>query len=297
VTEGVDLSPCDDLKRAASYALRSAAAFAIMGIFIKAASAKAPNEVVVFFRNLVSMLTLLPILMRGGLRATLATQRPWGHVLRTSFGLGSMYCFFFAISQLPLASAMLLTYSTPLYVPFIAWIWLKERPDAIVFPCAVLGLVGIALIVKPGAGMFSGAGALFGVAAGVFAAFAMVTVRSISDTEPATRIVFYLAALGTVISAVPLTWAWETPDARTFAFLVLSGVLATVGQVNLTSAYAWAPAARVGPFSYTSVIFSAFLAWLIWGEGLDRWSMLGIAIVVATCVLAGWRRREPLMEE
>jgi drug/metabolite transporter (DMT)-like permease len=45
------------------------------------------------------------------------------------------------------------------------------------------------------------------------------------------------------------------------------------------------------------VIFSAFLAWLIWGEGLDRWSMLGIAIVVATCVLAGWRRREPLMEE
>lgn len=297
MTEGVDLSPRDDLRRAAHFALRSAVAFAFTGVFIKAASAKAPNEVVVFFRNVASMLTLLPFVMRGGVRATLATRRPGGHVMRTLFGLCAMYSFFYAIGHLPLASAMLLTYSTPLYVPFIAWIWLKEKPDRIVFPCAVLGLAGIALIVKPGVGTFSGFAALVGVASGIFAAFAMVTVRSISDTEPATRIVFYLASMGTLISAVPMAWAWETPDARTVVFMLLSGVFATIGQVNLTGAYAWAPAARVGPFSYTSVIFSAFLAWLIWDEGLDRWSMLGIAIVVATCVLAGWRRAEPQMEE
>lgn len=293
----MDLSPRDDIRRAATFALRSAALFAITGVMIKAASAKAPNEVVVFFRNAASVLTLLPMMIRSGFWNMVRTSRPGGHVLRTLFGLGGMYSFFYAIAHLPLASAMLLNYSTPLYVPFIAWVWLKERPDPIVYPCAVLGLAGIALIVKPGEDTFAGGAALVGVMSGISAAFAMVTVRSISDTEPAARIVFYLAALGTLVSAVPLLWAWQTPDPRTFVFLVLSGVFATLGQLDLTRAYTWAPAARVGPFSYTSVISSAFLAWLIWGEGIDRWSMLGIAIVVGTCVLAGWRRPEPQMEE
>ena len=66
-------------------------------------------------------------------------------------------------------------------------------------------------------------------------------------------------------------------------------MLATVGQLNLTRAYAHAPAARVGPFSYTSVIFSALLAWLIWGEALDRWSLLGI--VIGWSILSAWRER------
>ncbi|WP_420465155.1 DMT family transporter [Panacagrimonas sp.] len=287
----------NDLARAAVHALWASAAFALMGACIKAVSAQTSTEVVVFFRNAVSLLLLLPLMWRSGLRNTVRTDKPGGHLLRTGFGMAAMYCFFYAIGHLPLAAAVLLTYSTPLWVPFIAWLWLRERPDPIVFPSVLLGLAGIALIVKPGSGAFGGMAVIVGLAAGVLAGFAMVSIRRISDTEPPERIVFYLAAVGTLISLPPLYWAWQTPDARTLVLLVGTGAFATLGQLQLTRAYGCAPAARVGPFGYSAVMFSALLAWVLWGESLDRWALLGMLVVIASCILAGWRRREPQMEE
>ena len=253
------------------------------------------EEMIVFVRSFVSFLTLAPWMFRNGL-ALVKTERPGGHVWRSIFGVSAMYCFFYAIAKLPLASAMLLTYSTPLYVPFIAWIWISERPPWIVFPAAIVGLVGIGFIVKPGAA-FDLKAAVIGIFSGVFAACAMVSIRRISNTEPASRIVFYFAALSSLIAAIPMSWAWKMPNAREALLLIGTGVFATWGQLCLTRAYALAPAARVGPFTYMSVVFSALLAWWLWGEALDRWSAIGIALVVVTCVMVGWTRREPQLEE
>src|SRR5690349_17761617 len=118
------------LRRGALYAVASGACFAVMGAFIKLASRELSNEMVVFFRNLFGLCLLAPwLLLRSGV-AGLRTQRLPGHLLRAAFGLTSMYCFFYGIAHLPLAEAMLLTYSMPLFIPFIAWIWLGERPPA-----------------------------------------------------------------------------------------------------------------------------------------------------------------------
>jgi drug/metabolite transporter (DMT)-like permease len=283
------------LAKGAAFAIVAAVAFSLTGVCIKVVSRDVGNEMIVFVRNLVSLLVLAPWMLRNG-AAAVRTQRLWGHVWRSLFGVAAMYCFFYAIAKLPLAEAMLLTYSTPLWVPFIAWIWLRERPPFIVFPAAVVGLVGIGFIVKP-SGTFDLAVGLVGVLAGVLAGGAMVSIRRISNTEPASRIVFYFAALSSLIAAVPLLWAWRTPDLDGWLLLIAAGVLATWGQLCLTRAYSLAPAARVGPFTYTVVIFSALLAWWLWGESLDRWSVLGIALVVTTCVMVGWTRREPQLEE
>lgn len=287
----------DNLPRGAVHALYAAGGFALTGVCIKAASATTPNEVMVFVRCAVSLLTLLPWILARGARNALTTRRLGGHLWRAGFGVCAMYCFFYAIAHLHLAEAMLLTYSTPLWIPFIAWLWIREKPPLIVFPAVLLGLAGIALIVKPGATEIPWLAGLVGLASGMFAACAMVSIRRISDTEPALRIVFYFALLATVISAVPLLWAWDNPSPLAWLLLAGAGVSATYGQINLTKAYAFAPAARVGPFTYTAVIFSALLAWLIWGETLDRWSALGCALVILTCVMVGWRRKEPRLEE
>jgi drug/metabolite transporter (DMT)-like permease len=286
----------NDLRRGALYAVAAAAAFALTGTCIKAAAAHVPNEVVVFIRCFVSLLTLLPWALRRRLD-NLRTRRLGGHLWRSAFGVCAMYSFFYAIARLPLAEAMLLTYSTPLWVPFIAWFWIDERPPAIVFPAALLGLCGIGLIVKPGAGTQFGWAGLVGVASGMFAACAMVSIRRLSDTEPAARIVFYFAAMASAISAIPMLWAWQRPSPADFLLLVGAGVTATVGQLNLTKAYSCAPAARVGPFTYFAVVFSAIIAWAVWDERLDRWSLLGSLLVIATCVMVSWRRSEPQMEE
>lgn len=286
----------NNLRQGAIYATYAAAAFSLTGVCVKLAAATASNEVIVFFRCFFSLLAFTPWLLRRG-PGVLKTQRPGGHLLRAAFGCAAMYCFFYSIAHLPLAEAMLLTYSTPLFVPFIAWLWIAEKPPLVAFPASLLGLLGLALIVKPGSADINWSAGLIGAAAGLFAACAMVNIRRISDTEPPERIVFYFAALATAISAVPLLWAWQTPDLRTFALLAGAGITATLGQLNLTRAYACAPAARVGPFTYLAVIFSALLAWLLWDERMDQWSVLGSAIVIATCVLVSWRRPEPQLEE
>ncbi|MES0874195.1 DMT family transporter [Sinimarinibacterium thermocellulolyticum] len=273
-----------DLRRGATHALISATSFSIMGACIKQAALTTPNELVVFIRCAVSLVILLPWLTRRG-GVGIRTQRLGGHLLRAGFGIASMYAFFYAIAHLPLAEAMLLTYTMPLWIPFIAWLWLRERPALVVFPAALLGLVGIALITRPGLHPVDPFAAIVGAVSGLLAACAMVSIRRLTDTEPATRVVFYFALLGTAIAGVPLLWAWQTPSLPALGLLIAAGALATLGQIHLTRAYGCAPAALVGPFTYVTVLLAALIGWLVWGEKLDRWSLLGAALVIATCLL------------
>lgn len=278
----------NDLRRGALFAVSAAAAFSVTGACVKAASAHAPNEVVVFFRSAISLLALLPWILRQGISG-LYSRRVGGHLWRAAFGVSAMYAFFYAIANMPLAEAMLLTYSTPLFIPFIAWLWIGEKPPLVVYPAALIGLLGITLIVKPGTSNINWIAGVIGASSGVLAACAMVSIRRISDTEPAPRIVFYFVAMATLISAVPMLWAWQTPSATTLLQLTGAGLTATIGQLCLTRAYASAPAARVGPFTYAAVIFSALIAWALWDERMDAWSALGSLLVIATCVMVGWK--------
>ena len=279
----------DDLPRGALFAVLAAAAFAVMAACVKTAAASLPNEMIVFFRSATSLLVLLPWVLRQGPGVALKTRRLPGHLWRAAFGTFSMYAFFYAIAHLHLAVALLLTYSTPLFIPFIGWLVIKEPPPPIIFPAVLLGLLGIALIVKPGSGEFASLAAAVGLLSGVTAACAMVSIRRISDTEPAPRIVFYFSALSTVIAAVPLLWAWTPPGAGLVALMMLIGVLATLGQLSLTKAYSLAPAARIGAFTYVAVVFGGLIGWARWDEAPDPTAVLGMALVIGCCLLAGWR--------
>ena len=277
----------DDLRRGALFAVLAAAAFAVMSACIKAAATTVGTPVVVFFRSAVGLLVLLPWLLRYG-TAAIRTARPGGHLWRAAFGICAMYCFFYALAHLHLAEAILLTYSTPLFIPFIAWLWIRELPPPVIFPAVTLGLLGIALIVQPWALALSPASFL-GVLSGVCAAAAMVSIRRIADTEPAPRIVFWFSALSTTVAAVPLLWFWRTPAGAELLLLVGTGVFATIGQLCLTRAYALAPAARIGAFTYVAVVFGGLLGWALWQEAPDAVSITGMALVIACCLLAGWR--------
>lgn len=277
----------DDLPRGALFAILAAAAFAVMATCVKAASRGVGNEMIVFFRSAVSLAVLSPWMLRRGL-AAVRTTRPAGHLWRSAFGICSMYAFFYAIAHLPLAEAIVLTYSTALFIPFIAWATLREPPSPATLLAVTVGLFGIALIAKPSAGTLNFA-TLVGVASSITAAAAMVTIRRISHTEPAARIVFWFSALATLVSSVPLLWAWKTPAPHELALLVGTGVFATLGQLCLTRAYSLAPAARIGAFTYVAAVFGGLIGWALWNEAPDGASIAGMLLVVACCLLAGWR--------
>lgn len=285
----------DNLRQGALNALVAAAGFAAAGACIKAASATLPNEMVVFSRNAVALLMMLPWLARVRL-AGLRTQRTGGHLLRAGFGLTAMYCFFYALHHLPLAEAMLLNYTAPLFIPLIAWGWIGERPPWVLIPASGLGVVGIALIIKPGGDTLLSLPAAIALLSGMFGAAAMVSIRRIAHVEPTTRIVFYFMFYGTLFSAVPLLWAWQTPEPAALAALIGSGVFALAGQLTLTRAYALLPAARVGAMSYMTVVFAALIGWLFWAEAPDGASILGAVAVMVACVLVSARLRRRRVE-
>lgn len=257
--------------------------FAGVGVCVRTLSVSLPNEMVVFFRSFFGLVVLLPLAWHRGV-GSLKTRHLGGHLGRGLAGVAAMYCYFYAVTQLPLAEAVLLNYTTPLFVPFIAALWLHERVSPKLWVAIGTGFIGILFILKPGQGLFASA-ALIGLASGVLAALAMAGVRRLTHTEPVFRIVFYFSLVSTIVAAVPLPVRWQTPDASLWLLLIVMGVIASLGQLLLTRAYACAPAAQVGPFSYATVVFAAVAGWGFWGELLDLFSLVGTVLVCIGGVL------------
>lgn len=257
--------------------------FAAMGVLIRAASADVNNETVVFIRNFTGLLLFLPVLLWRGLPG-FATQRPGLHLFRGVTGVTAMYCFFYAIAHIPLAEAMLFTYSAPLFVPLASRLWLREPISARTLLAVVIGFLGVVLVLKPGAELFRPM-SLVGLGASLFAAIAFTAVRHLTTTEPALRIVFWFVAVATLISAVPMLWAWEGLSTRNLLLLAAAGVLATISQGVMSEGYRWAPAAKASPFGYSAIVFSAWFAWILWGEVLDGLAVLGAVTIFAASIL------------
>lgn len=263
--------------RGASFLVASELSFAISAAIIKSLSVSLPNESIVFFRNLFGILILTPLLIKSGTNI-LKTDRLFLHFLRSGFGMGAMYCFFYALGHIPLADSMLIKSTIPLIIPFIAAFWLKENISHRVILAGGIGFMGVFLILKPDGNM--NWASIIALISSLLAAMAFVTVRKLSATEPALRIVSYFAIIGLSISAVPLIRVWQTPTLSQLLMLMGIGLTTTIGQLLLTRAYQSASASSVGIFTYTSVPFGTFLGWLFWNELLDINSLLGAILIV-----------------
>ncbi|MCY1543593.1 carboxylate/amino acid/amine transporter [compost metagenome] len=196
-----------------------------------------------------------------------------------------MYCFFYALAYLPLTDAMLFTYSAPLFTPLIAWWRLKEPLSKRMLVTTIVGLLGVLLVAKPSAALLSG-NTLIGMAASVLAAFAFVSIREMSDTEPAYRIVFYFSLFSALASAIPLSWAWQPLSNHQLSLLLAIGLLATVSQIIMSKAYGLAPPGLIGPFAYLAIVFAGVIAWLRWGETPNLTSLIGAALIFVSSLLS-----------
>lgn len=261
----------------------SALLFSIMGVLIREASATVNNENIVFFRNLVGVVFFLPLVLSKGLRP-LKTKRLKSHLLRTSYGLAAMYCFFYAIAHLPLTDAMLFTYSAPVFTPIIAYLWLKEPLTKRMLAFSLLGLAGVILVAKPSSAIFNSL-SLVGLAASVLAATAFVSIREMSDTEPAFRMVFYFSFFSSLISALPLVWAWQPLNTQQLTILFAAGLTAVLAQIVMTRAYSIAPPGLIGPVAYLAIIFAGVFSLLRWGEVPNLTTIIGAVLIFSASIL------------
>lgn len=273
-----------NISRGALFVLASAFVFSFVGILVKLLSTELPIPMVVFFRSAGGLLFVIPMILAQQ-NLSLKTGLWMNHSARAVSGVTAMYLFFFAMANLPLAEAIALNFTSPMIVPIMAYLLLRERLPSRIWLMLMVGFMGVLLILKPGYAGFNTA-AWAGFASAFFASFALVNVRKLTRTEPATRIVFYFSLIASLLTLVPMLMVWQTPNLTQLGMLISIGLLATIGQWLLTRGYASGPVGQIGFFHYSSVIFAGVFDWLIWNARLDHVSLAGIILIIIAGIVA-----------
>lgn len=268
--------------RGAFLMVGACAGFASMMAIVRQVSSDVHPFEAAFFRNLFGVVFMMPWILRAGW-SQLRTGRPAMHLVRSACGLTAMLLLFTALSLLPLAEVTALSFTAPLFATVGAALALREKVGVRRWTATLLGFLGALVIMRPGIDTFTGA-ALIALASAVGVAAAQLSVKSLSRTEHPNAIVLIMGLLMTPMSLLPASFVWTWPSWTIFWWLLLMGLVATIGQVFLVRAMAAADASAVMPFDFSRLIFASLLGWLMFGEVPDAWTWAGAAIIVAATV-------------
>lgn len=255
--------------------------FSWMGVCVRFASQTIPVSEIVFFRSIIGLVLILPVMLLQ--KAPFKGHRPLVLCTRGVTGFFALALYFYAVSKIPLATAVTLNYTSPLFVALLAPLILKERFHLRVFLLIVLGFLGVVLIVRPTPQMDLH-GACLGLISGVFAAFAYLCIGSLRRDHGSLTIVFYFFWVATLMA---LPWAlpvFEVPNLRESLYLLGTGVFATIAQVLMTKAYRIGTTAGASAYSSSIVLFSLLLGIIFWQEIPDLFSIVGGGLVVLSVV-------------
>ena len=282
-----------------SWMLVAGLLFATMGVFVKLGSADFDAAELAMYRSLITLGAVLPLgLARGG---TLKTPHLTHHLVRGIAGAVSLIGYFYAISKLPLATAQTLNYTSPIFLAIATVAVLGERFSPWLIVAIVLGFGGVALLLQPTFAEGNEAPALIGLFSGVFAAWAYLSVRTLGKLgEPDWRVVFWFALI-----AVILCGAWQATTTREFhalrwdnvVNLAGMGVCGTAAQLAMTRAYRTGNTLVVSALSYSTLVFGAIATFLVWGDRIAPLSWLGMAIIVASGIIATRVEKKEQAEE
>lgn len=275
--------------RAALLMLGSTVAFALMAVTIRLASRWVPITEVAFFRNAFGLLSLLPIVVvaalrtpvfADGLRTVTRTRQLPRYALRCLIGLASMLCGFWAIGNLPLALAISLSYTSPIFVTVLAVLLLGERVRLRRWMAVLVGFLGVLTIVRPWSQAFS-PGTLIAVFAAVLGALVAIQIKQLSRVDSPLTIVWWTYLFWVPMSLVPALAQWQAPHGIAWLWLVLCGVLGTLGQLLWTRALEIGEVSALTPISFLQLPIVATAGVLLFGERLDRWTVIGASIILA----------------
>ena len=279
--------------------LVSVTVLVVMQSLVKAVSDDVPPGQAVFFRSAFALPVIVAWLKLGrrGLRETLSTSMPWRHLRRAVLGTAAMGLGFAGLSRLPLYEVQAISYAAPLLVVVLAVLIAGERIRLVRITAVLMGLAGVLIVLAPrlegpAATPAAATGALLVLGGAFCAALAQVFIRKLTETEETAAIVFWFSLTATALSLLTLPFGWAPLSARDAAMLVGAGLLGGVGQICLTSAYRFADAGVVAPFSYASMLLALGIGLVVFGEVPRPSALLGAGLVVAGGALVAWRERQ-----
>lgn len=278
---------------AALWMLLAAVFFASMGVCVKFASAHFHALDIVFYRGLVGAVILSVVMRQQGI--ALRSPVPMMHAWRSLVGVVSLVGWFYAIGELPLATAMTLNYTSSVWIATFllgGTVLLNQRTlsstQTPLMLTIVLGFVGVALVLRPTLSAGQALGGMVGLLSGMFAALAYLQVASLARAgEPDARTVWYFSMGSVLVGGLGMGFVGATAWADWHALWLLPiGVLALGGQLCMTRAYASGATLVVANLQYAGIVFASLYGVLIFGDRIDTLAAVGIGLIIISGVMA-----------
>jgi len=271
--------------------------FACMGVCVKLAAETHTAVEITFWRSAIALLLMYALVRLRGV--SLRTPHWRWQITRGVVGFSALLAYFFAITLLPLATAVTLNYTSAiflaLYLVLAGW-----RMRTGMLGALAVGLAGVVLLLKPTFHEDQLVGGLIGLGSGVLAGMAYFSVRELGARgEPETRTVFYFSLVATVCSGVWLAFGEINPvDADSALLLFGVAAFATLAQLAMTRAYSRGKTLMSAALAYSTVIFSSLAGVLLWGEVLpaSAWAAIGL-IILSGIAATHFSRASPVEQD
>jgi len=260
--------------------------FACMGVCVKLAAINNDSGEIVLWRCAIALLIVSGFMLVR--RHPPRTAHLRSHSLRSLAGFSALFLYFYAITELPLATAVTLNYTSPIF--FVLWQFLLRglKPSRFAGLALLLGFMGVVLLLRPAVDDDHLLGALLGLVSGGLAGLAYFHIRELGALgEPEWRTVFYFSLFSTVGALLWVGWqGFHWPTMADVVWLVGAGVFATGAQLSLTRAYKSGKTLLTNALAYTTVVFASLFGGLFFGERIDGLGWLAIGLIMASGVMA-----------
>lgn len=265
--------------------------FACMGVCVKLGSDSLSTGEIVLYRGAISM--LMTITLARIHRISLRTPRWRIHVSRSISGSVALSCYFFAIGSLPLATAVTLNYTSPLWVAVLLALFFGERLRLPAMLSMACGFAGVVLLLRPTLSHGQWLGAVAGLSSGAVASIAYLSVHELGRAgEPVVRTVFWFSLVTTLFGLSGALYAgMDWPDGRELALLLGVGLFGGLAQLAMTQSYSYGHAMISANLSYTTVVFASLFGMLLWQELMPWLSWIGIALIIGSAIAISLRPR------
>ena len=256
--------------------------FSATGVFVKLSGGHVIVWTVIFGRSAV--IAVMTFILSKIQKASLSFKDPKWLISRCITGFSAMACYFYAIPLIPLTTAVVLQWTSPLFVALFSGYLIKEKVSPFLFVCIGVAFTGTVLIISPSFEAVE-INALYALASGILSALAYLSIRELRSTASSESVVFWFAIFCVIVSLPLSAKELTTLSSYEIQVLVAVGITAGVGQIGMTRAFHAAKAAYIGAFSYSTVVVSWIYGLFIFDEVLSSWDMVGTLLIVGSGII------------
>jgi drug/metabolite transporter (DMT)-like permease len=265
----------------------AATSLVVMAILVRYLTPKYHVLELIFLRNVINLLLMVPWLAAAGL-AALKTSRLGAHAARNGFLYAGNVAWYFGVTLVPLAELAALQFTMPIFTVVMAGLVLRESIGLHRALVIGAGFAGTLIIVRPGVIEF-GVGPFVVLAAAFFYSCAYIVTKQLSGTDSGNQVVFYMSLFIMIFSAIPAMFVWRTPDLADAALLIAMALTGYSTHYCVTRSMAAADASFVVPFDFLRLPLSIGFGLVLFAEPLEPWTWLGAAVIFAAAYYNTWR--------